>query len=143
VSSFSEHDDAGVLFGALSAVLAALASGNQLTPAELIARAIGGGLGGKLGALVPDLLEPPTSSWHRSTAHSALATCAVAHAGVKRIAPAAERWLTDARASPGSAHSMFTHLVAGMAMGVPAGYVSHTMLDAGTPRSIPLITRGF
>jgi hypothetical protein len=31
----------------------------------------------------------------------------------------------------------------GMAVGVPAGYASYTMLDAGTPRSIPLIARGF
>jgi hypothetical protein len=30
-----------------------------------------------------------------------------------------------------------------MAVGVPAGYASYTMLDAGTPRSIPLIARGF
>jgi hypothetical protein len=41
------------------------------------------------------------------------------------------------------AEELFWRLAAGFANGLAAGYVSHLALDAGTPRSIPLLVGGF
>jgi hypothetical protein len=38
---------------------------------------------------------------------------------------------------------IFWRALAGFANGLPAGYISHLVLDAGTPRSIPFLTNGF
>lgn len=37
----------------------------------------------------------------------------------------------------------FWRAAAGFGNGLAAGYLSHLVLDAGTPRSIPLLTNGF
>jgi hypothetical protein len=42
-----------------------------------VAEITGGGLGGYLGGLLPDILEPGVSSWHRGTAHSWLAGASI------------------------------------------------------------------
>jgi hypothetical protein len=34
---------------------------------------------------------------------------------------------------------MICHVLAGMIYGLPVGYASHLILDAGTPRCIPII----
>jgi hypothetical protein len=39
--------------------------------------------------------------------------------------------------------SLRLYIAAGIPIGTAAGYVSHLVLDAGTPRGIPLIARGF
>ena len=38
---------------------------------------------------------------------------------------------------------LFWRALAGFVNGLAAGYISHLVLDAGTPRSIPLLANGF
>ena len=132
---------------------------------------IGGIAGGEIGALVADWLEPGISSWHRGTAHSCAAGVGILSLG-EVLAGAetycrqqAERKAEELRtlqmipdpAQPSvfvpAPYSSLTQLwlticelfwraLAGFANGVAAGYLSHLVLDAGTPRSIPLLTNG-
>lgn len=37
----------------------------------------------------------------------------------------------------------FWRMLTGFANGLAAGYLSHLAIDAGTPRSIPILTNGF
>ena len=139
---------------------------------HLITESIGGIAGGDIGALIADWIEPATSSWHRETAHSCAAgglvlSLAVFFAGFEAACrEQAERKAKERRAlemtpdpmnstlfavAPASPFEQiwlticeaFWRLFAGFANGLRAGYISHLVLDAGTPRSIPLLTKGF
>jgi hypothetical protein len=142
------------------------------TVAQCITESIGGTMGGDIGALVADWLEPGTSSWHRSTAHSCAAGMGILSLG-EVLAEAetycrqqAERKAEESRTlqmipdlaqpnmfvpAPNSSLrqlwftvcELFWRALAGFANGLAAGYLSHLVLDAGTPRSIPLLTNGF
>ena len=130
-----------------------------------------GALGGDIGALAADWLEPAVSSWHRGTAHSCAAGLGVLSlgdilAGVETYCrqqaeqKSAERKTLQATpdplqpevfvAAPNSSLSQlwlsicefFWRAVAGFVNGMAAGYISHLVLDAGTSRSIPLLTNG-
>ena len=118
---------------------------------------LGGVAGGVLGARLPDLLEPATSSWHRGTCHSLTAlamlgsACAappevvVRHCGAlfahaegargTRLAPgcdprtASNHWWKE----------MLCYFLLGAIAGAAAGYLSHLVLDARTPRFLPII----
>jgi hypothetical protein len=139
---------------------------------RFITETIGGAIGGDIGAMAADWLEPAVSSQHRSTAHSCAAGGVVLSLG-DTLAQAeifcraqAERKAMQRGAlemvphptlqnvfipAPGSvltnlwllACELFWCAVAGFVNGLAAGYISHLVLDAGTPRSIPLLTNGF
>jgi hypothetical protein len=143
MSSKREHDAYGIAAGALAAVLHRALTGKKLTLVDVIAAGVGGGIGGLVGSCVPDVIEPATSSWHRSTAHSVAATGAVAYAGVAHVAPLAARLHGAADAAPDPLFRALARVGAGAVVGAPAGYVSHTVADAQTARGIPLLTRGF
>jgi hypothetical protein len=100
MSSKREHDAYGMAAGALTAVLHTALTGQRPTLLDVIAAGVGGGIGGLVGSRVPDVIEPATSSWHRSTAHSVAATGAVAYAGVAHVAPLAARLHGAADAAP-------------------------------------------
>ena len=142
------------------------------TVGQCITESIGGTMGGDIGALVADWLEPGTSSWHRSIAHSCAAGMGILSLG-EVLAEAetycrqqAERKAEESRTlqmmpdlaqpnmfvpAPNSSLmqlwltvcELFWRALAGFANGLAAGYLSHLVLDAGTPRSIPLLTNGF
>jgi membrane-bound metal-dependent hydrolase YbcI (DUF457 family) len=155
MSNLADHDEAGIAAGAILSLVLALKSCARGEEWDVVAQVLGGAVGGKLGSRLPDLIEPPTSSWHRSAAHSLVATAAVATAGLAKSNGLAERLRVAARdarirsdENPNvRAMQMVLRLLnsfgAGVATGIPAGYVSHTLLDAATPRSIPFITKGF
>lgn len=144
------HRLAGALSGAGSAALRAkdLPGQNQLV------EAIGGAIGGYWGGQLPDLLEPATSSWHRDFAHSV----SVGGLAVKATNMVAE-WESDCRRRSkhfGSLRQathdqrlvlwyrcleLFWLLVAGVVIGFLTGYISHLVLDALTPRGLPLVAR--
>lgn len=139
---------------------------------HFITESIGGAIGGDVGAMVADWLEPAISSWHRGTAHSCAAGGLVLSLG-DTLAQAEVycRAQAELKAAQQSALEMVPHPtlpnmfvpapscvltnlwlfvcelfwrgLAGFASGMAAGYVSHLVLDAGTPRSIPLLTNGF
>lgn len=126
---------------------------------------IGGGLGGYVGGILPDRLEPAISSYHRDVFHSA-----TAGAGVLRMTDlllelqaACRENAEKCRAIPmvpqngvfvpiavdpvskamSDIAEMLWLVLAGFVNGLAAGYVSHLALDAVTgERSIPLLTKG-
>lgn len=87
---------------------------------------IAGGIGAFFGKL-PDLLEPATNPHHRQFCHSLLVLGAVGY-GFKR----AYEW------KPKDQIEAILRMLALVAAG---GYISHLVLDAVTPRSLPLVGR--
>jgi membrane-bound metal-dependent hydrolase YbcI (DUF457 family) len=113
----------------------------------------GAAFGGMLGAGMPDILEPATSSYHRGIAHG-VATSAAGVAGAfkvlqdlrPRLDAKADELRARAAASENGLQRLLLALGAllvdflnGLATGFVPGYVSHVTLDATTPRGIPLI----
>lgn len=155
MSNLAEHDEVGTLMGGLVALVLAARASQPGEGLDVLVQTLGGLVGGKLGSRLPDVIEPPTSSWHRSTAHSLAVTTAVGTVGVAKCDALAQQLRSagrDAREraeqSPDSAASyealrLLNNFLAGVVMGAPGGYVSHTLLDASTPRSIPFLTKGF
>lgn len=141
-----------VVGGATGVAAAAYAARNQ-DPWNFVAEVIGGGVGGALGSLAPDVLEPAIHSWHRSLAHS----CATGVAGAVVAQRHVSSWQQRCRAEAQRHeqlrlasndewarcwHALMAFIwraLSGFAVGAPAGYVSHLVLDAGTPRSLPLL----
>src|SRR4029077_15964815 len=122
-----------------------------------LARILGAVLGSVAGAALPDVVEPALHSWHRRSFHSWGALAGTA--GVTLGPPvAARRWIADREAAAGGcrvqraalplddteraglwrAH-VFEHFLIAAALGLPAGYASHLMLDAVSPRGLPPI----
>jgi hypothetical protein len=60
------HKYVGIAAGAGYAAFQA----KEQTPLNLLVEAAGGAFGGWPGAMLPDVFEPGTSSWHRGFAHS-------------------------------------------------------------------------
>lgn len=76
------HLKAGITTG----VATALYTASDQTGWGFVTEVVGGGAGGAVGGLLPDLIEPATHSWHRSTAHS-LATATALGATALRCVP--------------------------------------------------------
>jgi hypothetical protein len=137
-----------------------------------VAETVGGALGGEFGAILADVVEPGISSWHRGPAHSCAAGMGILSLGdtltrIEMFCRQQAEQTARKRATlqmipdltqpnlfvpaPNSALTqfflaiaeLFWRVSAGFANGIAAGYLSHLVLDAGTPRSIPLLTNGF
>lgn len=147
------HLDAAIAVGVLAALLASKAD----TPWALLAE-IGGTIAGSvLGGILPDVLEPGTSSWHRKSFHSVTALSGTAGLAVsppeeitafrKRLRQRAATLRAQRETlPPGHAKrtdfwlaEMGCHVVAGASVGLPVGYVSHLLLDGRSPRGLPTI----
>ena len=124
----------------------------------------GGAVGGYVGGLLPDIIEPATSPSHRAMAHSYAAGGGVV--AMKNVLAALEATFREnalnCRAIPTARQDnafvpvpidpisqfllkvaeLFWRLLAGFVNGLAAGYVSHLALDAATPRSLPLLGAG-
>lgn len=156
MSSGKVHRVAGILTGGM---YAAIRARNQ-KPLDLALEVIGGAMGGRLGASLPDILEPAIHSHHRDFFHSVI----FALGGGGLSIPAANKLVEKLRAQTnvvraqaraagarGDTQEQFTLTVtaallllfAGALNGAAVGYLSHVALDSVTPRSIPLLTRGF
>jgi hypothetical protein len=125
----------------------------------------GGAVGGYVGGLLPDILEPATSPQHRDLAHSWVAGGGIVglHSAIEAWEAACRENAEKCRALPMAAQvttfvhapidpisqllfSLFEFLwrfSAGFANGLTVGYVSHLALDAATPSSLPWLTNGF
>ena len=141
------HTEVGAITGVATALF--LAKGQPT--AFFLAEAAGGLLGGALGGIAPDVLEPATSPNHRKLAHSLVT------AGTLTLARVTE-WQSDCRRqATARAHAALTCLpgsrersdaelaavawsfLAGFIAGCFAGYASHLALDSMTTRSLPLL----
>ncbi len=132
----------------------------EQSPPNWLIEVAGGAVGGYLGGLLPDILEPAISSWHRDMAHSVIGGGAII--ALKDSLTASERACREnaekcrvipmepqrnifvpVSQQPLNPTELFWRFLAGFLNGLAAGYVSHLVLDATTPRSIPLLTTGF
>jgi membrane-bound metal-dependent hydrolase YbcI (DUF457 family) len=116
------HILAGLLVGAATSALCQLSEresspDKKLDWGELCICA----LAGASAALLPDILEPATSPNHRQFCHSVTAAALVAYSISGRHT---DTWSTETK-----------KLVAALGM----GYLSHLMLDGGTPKSINFV----
>lgn len=142
------HRIAGSAFGGTAAFLLA----RDQAPAHRLVETLGGGLAGGWGGRLPDVFEPALHPWHRSTAHALVPAGAVGALGVPRLRSGQARvrqWAERCRTRRDVATSkieqflwwlaeMLCRLAAGAMAGAPAGYASHLLLDAATPRGLPL-----
>jgi hypothetical protein len=163
------HGKAGRKAGA---VFAAYRAKDQ-SVANFAIETVSGRFGGQVGALAADVIEPAISSCHRGPAHSCVAGVAILSLlgdALPQIETYC-RQQADQKAeqlrtvpmkpdlmqlnifvpAPNSALTqlflalaeLFWRALAGFVNGMAAGYLSHLLLDAGTPRSIPLLTSDF
>lgn len=154
MSDGKTHEKVAMASGGFAALLAS----NEKDPWKLVAETLGGVLGGFAGGKLPDMLEPAIHSWHRSMAHSVTTGAAVVGAAATGV----QSWQASCRAKsdawaqrrldPGLTPAdrvlavvaeIAWRIAAGMPIGAAAGYISHLVLDGGTPRGIPLVVRGF
>jgi hypothetical protein len=156
------HQCVGAMAGAFDAWYQARGRAN----ADLLIETIGGAFGGCVGGMLPDILEPADSSWHRDVGHSVAvgggvlalrATLAelaqhcrnnAQRRAIQMVTVPATNPLFPAPVDPPtqllrSLAELFWRLLAGFLNGLSAGYASHLMLDATTPRGIPLLAGRF
>ena len=123
----------------------------------VLARLVGAALASVAGAAMPDVLEPALHSWHRRSFHSWGALAGMA--GVTLGPPVAARgWIAEREAVAERCRAqrealpvdhperaglwlaeMFEHFLIAAALGLPAGYASHLLLDAASSRGLPPI----
>jgi len=141
--------------GALAGIGVGVASVRNLEGWPVVARMLGAVLASVAGAALPDALEPALHSWHRRSFHSWGALAGTA--GVTLGPPvAARRWMAEREAVAERCRAqrealppdhperaglwlaeMFEHFLIAAALGLPAGYASHLVLDAASPRGLP------
>ena len=112
---------------------------------------LGGTVGGYIGGLLPDYLEPATSRYHRQLMHSVATLVGVAFTSLVAarahcraqanayLAQRLSRTATGAVLNEELVGEAAWSFVAGFLSGMQAGYVSHLLLDARTPMRLPLL----
>lgn len=144
------------IIGTGSGGLVAFLRSQDLPTEARFALTLGGALGGYAGGRLPDSLEPAIHGWHRSFFHSA----AVGTGAFQAAAVSIRSWVVDLLAQAaeirmrrlvlGPGHPDHNSLwvrefglyfLSGLVIGLPVGYLSHLVADAGTERGIPLIGR--
>lgn len=143
--------------GAMAGLAAGAYSVCGLPPDAAIARIVGSTVGGVVGGALPDAIEPGVHSWHRKFFHSQTALL-----GASAAAARPPEWLRDWTGSLSrEAHvlrtrretmpagdrdrtglwlrEMLIQALLGLLLGLVVGYVSHLVLDARSPRRLPLI----
>ncbi len=137
MASRDAHDAIGFGIGFAATLISAVNQGRQPSLLELV----GGALGGLCGSHGPDAIEPAYHPHHRQFAHSATLLIG----GGARAFPTALKMQNDlARSAERETDPLMKaikQLASGAAVGLPAGYASHVVADATTPRGIPLLGR--
>ena len=142
------HLAVGIASGGAYAALAR----NRTQDNDWLLDLLAGMVGGYIGAKLPDILEPATSSWHRDFFHSfavGAGTVAYTPGWLGQVEEHAHqqivqnqlnlRWISDPQQRTKTEISiLFWRFLVPFLRGLIAGYVSHLALDATTPRSLPL-----
>ncbi len=109
--------------------------------------------GGVTGSVLPDLLEPATSSYHRRLAHGVVPTSGLGYVALQWVpqvrnqldavaddfysrADSSEDWL---KAFLLRVIGFLVDIANGFVTAIGAGYASHVVLDGFTRRSIPVL----
>ena len=154
--SLKVHRTVGFVAGGAAALV--VARGQPL--GYRLLETVGGMLSGSLAAHLPDVLEPAVSSFHRGACHSFATGASAVFVGAETVAQASLRPIDflrrrsvelfaesaverDApRALLLLLAAIGARMLAGAVAGGIAGYASHLVLDAATPRSLPLLFNG-
>lgn len=107
--------------------LAAAGASSARDPKEKSPRAAIGFAGGWCCGTLPDLIEPATNPNHRQFFHSFAVAFALAY-GLYKL----HRWEPETKLSA---------VVKGVGLLAGGGYLIHLLLDATTPRSLPVLGR--
>ena len=148
------HRPVGMAVGAVTACAMAPRGAD---PICRMIEGLGGLLGGYIGAALPDKFDPATCPNHRGVAHSVMTAIAGGRVSVTSLSAWQDRFRRDAAVFQTLAEAQEDGLkrfgyvllsclalaIAGALAGLAAGYASHLLLDAGTPRSLPLLVKGF
>ena len=120
---------------------------------QYLSEVAGGALGGTIGGLGPNWVDPPTSPGDRGIGHSAAVSCVLTGPAYQRI-DTWQAWLRHeaaklqrlqnvtidplVRAFYGMCYAVIC-VLSGAIAGFVAGWGSHLVLDFGTARSLSLI----
>ena len=108
--------------GAVVSALTYLANKNARNEPVQLLGLLAVGLSGGAVALLPDMIDPPVSPNHRGIGHSIAVSGFSIHVLLKRIEESTQ----------------MTQDQKDFAKSMVAGYVSHLVLDGGTPAGLPL-----
>ncbi len=125
--NFSTHCKTGAIIGAGWGFVIAMheqKTGQDFDWGKLLNYMAAGALGGLTGSIVPDFLEPANNPNHRSVAHSCTTGIFFTNEVLKTFAQ---------NISPNKG-SKWVFLTA-----MSIGYVSHLVLDSGTPKGLPFL----
>jgi hypothetical protein len=150
---YREHRRVGGPVGGITALSFAADQPSALAFVE----ALGGWWAGESVSTLPDVFEPGTSSHHRGPAHSISMTAYGATMVFRQTREiqnqlrfAAQQCFQTAQLSQNGLQQMLCatfgllfHFAAGALPAIPASYASHVLLDAATPRGVPVVFRGF
>lgn len=127
-------------------------SNNQSGLAKVL-ESTGGAIGGYIGGILPDWIDPPVHPGHRSLAHG-LAPVATGAAFWYRNLDDWQNHLRQTTDQHAYCRAMSTdfastawhafaewvlRLLSGFLAGIGAGYITHVALDFATPRCLPLV----
>lgn len=150
MSSKKMHTTIGVMSG-----VGTVYSCNQYMKSQHTASDyVGAIIGGYFGARLADIIDPPTSPNHRSVGHGLLQNAMILKWVASNIGELREECFKKAQDYKEQAlmlndnplmsllYSIISEaylFIAGLAVGVIAGHVSHLALDATTPKFLPVI----
>jgi len=118
-----QHAKKGFVLGAFVGALKALADADTNGFGEILKGASIGAIGGAMGGLAPDIIEPANNPNHRRLAHSKAV-------GVGGLTSAFEKIGSSSRLTPPKKIFLFSALL---------GYAAHLIDDNETPKGLPLI----
>lgn len=107
---------------------------------------IGGSLGGALTASLPDWIDLPTSSNHRSIAHGVIPNALIlpeTGKGLFDLSTYLDNIANDFEKKNSLADvvvAIICRLGSGFSVGMLAGYIAHLAADARSPKGLPLLT---
>jgi membrane-bound metal-dependent hydrolase YbcI (DUF457 family) len=87
--------------------------------------------GGMIGGVLPDLLDPPISPNHRGFAHS-FSLGILLGFGIEKV----YKYIRNVEFNK---NEVWFNIVLLIIMSLLIGYLSHLVLDVGTPKGLPLI----
>lgn len=149
------HNPVGQVSGGITSIVYITRDGGMMRLEDFIAESFGGIVGGGIGALLPDIIEPAIHSWHRSFAHSYAAGTAMIVKGPQLLNSWRNYCLRQSEYHEQLSIYYQNHFwlwlkhwglyigwrfLRGLVPGAVGGYGSHLLLDAGTPRGLPLLT---
>ena len=99
-------------------------------------------IGGIIGGMLPDIIDPPRSPHHRSIGHSMTGNSiglGALIANIDTIDQALSERIKEAEENENYVLAGFYRFVSGLIKGFIAGQASHLLLDLTTPKRLPMI----